>query len=84
MLLRIVCKDGLMYHGLCDQRYSNDFRIRLVGHVYHIYKREIKDMFSFEDLQWNRVIGSISTYDHLYVRGMWPSEVHKIISEPDI
>jgi len=52
--------------------------------MYHIYKREIKDMFSFEDLQWNRVMGSISAYEHLYARGMWPSEVHKIISEPDI
>ncbi len=84
MLLRIICKDGLMYHGLWDQRHSNDFRIRLVGHMTHIYKREIKDMFSFEGLEWNRVMGPITVYDHLYICGMWPSEVHRIISEPDI
>jgi len=85
MSTRIVCKDGLTYSGDCVRRRTDNYRVYLLGHSMHIWRRSIQDLFEF-DGRWRRVMGDVSAYDsHIAAGGtLWPGEFFRILYSNDI
>lgn len=81
-LTRIIDLDGMRYIGGYDTFKSDEWRVYFLGHMRFFYRRQIVDMFEFENDKWQRVTGTPNIYDiYLEAGGVcWPEEFERLWS----
>jgi len=85
-LIRIICKDGLTLVGGYDEDHSNKYKISLIGHLRHVWRRNIHEAFVQNSGIWSRTMCNTSVYDAYIKTGgqLWPGPVLEAIYSSDL